>query len=103
MFTFNCLFTQQFAVPATFFLGMMVLYFLMLSGESPSSSASDVDNLNHPTTVDKVALPKGVSSPQVTGNHIIAARNRPNLNRLLNFVSIISHLETSVSSFQKFY
>lgn len=58
-----------------------------LSGESPSSSASDVDNLNNPSTVDKVALPKGVSSPQVAGNHVIAARNRPNFLRMLNFVS----------------
>ncbi|XP_039048235.1 cysteine-tryptophan domain-containing zinc finger protein 3-like isoform X1 [Hibiscus syriacus] len=51
-------------------------------GESPSSSASDVDNLNHP---DKIAFPKGVSSPQVAGNHVISARNRPNFVRLLNF------------------
>ncbi|KAM7276122.1 hypothetical protein ACFE04_017988 [Oxalis oulophora] len=48
--------------------------------ESPSSSASDVDNMNHPTAVDKTAVPKGVSSPQVTGHHVIAARNRPNLS-----------------------
>ncbi|GMP43738.1 hypothetical protein CsSME_00012984 [Camellia sinensis var. sinensis] len=57
-------------------------------GESPSSSASDVDNLNNPTTLDKVPLTKGVSSPQVAANHVIAARNRPSLVRLLNFVSI---------------
>ncbi|XP_062021537.1 cysteine-tryptophan domain-containing zinc finger protein 3-like [Rosa rugosa] len=54
-------------------------------GESPSSSASDVDNLNNPSAVDKVALPKGVSSPQVAGNHVIAARNRPNFVRMLKF------------------
>ncbi|CAL5372536.1 unnamed protein product [Camellia sinensis] len=42
-------------------------------GESPSSSASDVDNLNNPTTLDKVPLTKGVSSPQVAANHVIAA------------------------------
>ncbi|XP_031258978.1 uncharacterized protein LOC116117085 isoform X1 [Pistacia vera] len=59
-------------------------------GESPSSSASDVDNLNHPTTVDKVALPKGVSSPQVAGNHLIAARNRHNLVRVLNFTQDVN-------------
>lgn len=59
-------------------------------GESPSSSASDVENLNHPTTLDKVALPKGVSSPQVTGNHVIAARNRPNFSRLLNFAQDVN-------------
>lgn len=58
-----------------------------LSGESPSSSASDVDNLNNPSTADKVPLPKGVSSPQVAGNHVIAARNRPNFVRMLKFVS----------------
>ncbi|MBA0610472.1 hypothetical protein Godav_011317, partial [Gossypium davidsonii] len=46
-----------------------------MSGESPSSSASDVDNLNHPTAADKVAFPKGVNSPQVVGNHVISARN----------------------------
>ncbi|KAK8555609.1 hypothetical protein V6N13_046136 [Hibiscus sabdariffa] len=54
-------------------------------GESPFSSASDVDNLNNPTTADKVSFPKGVSSPQVAGNHVISARNRPNFVRLLNF------------------
>ncbi|XP_004309680.1 PREDICTED: uncharacterized protein LOC101304347 [Fragaria vesca subsp. vesca] len=54
-------------------------------GESPSSSASDVDNLNNPSTADKVPLPKGVSSPQVAGNHVIAARNRPNFVRMLKF------------------
>ncbi|KAL4309994.1 hypothetical protein GQ457_01G053600 [Hibiscus cannabinus] len=57
-------------------------------GESPSSSASDVDNLNHP---DKIALPKGVSSPQVAGNHVISARNRPNFVRLLNFAQDINY------------
>ncbi|XP_044492146.1 cysteine-tryptophan domain-containing zinc finger protein 7-like isoform X2 [Mangifera indica] len=59
-------------------------------GESPSSSASDVDNLNHPTTVDKVALPKGVSSPQVAGNQVISARKRPNLVRVLNFAQDVN-------------
>ncbi|GFZ13712.1 CW-type zinc finger [Actinidia rufa] len=55
-------------------------------GESPSSSASDVDNMNNPSTLDKVPLAKGVSSPQVAGNHVIAAQNRPNFVRLLNFL-----------------
>ncbi|KAK7259406.1 hypothetical protein RIF29_25013 [Crotalaria pallida] len=54
-------------------------------GESPSSSASDVDNVNNSTAADKVSLSKTVSSPQVAGNHVIAARNRPNFVRLLNF------------------
>ncbi|XVF32727.1 hypothetical protein REPUB_Repub17cG0107800 [Reevesia pubescens] len=59
-------------------------------GESPSSSASDVDNLNHPTA-DKVAFPKGVSPPQVAGNHVISARNRPNFVRLLNFAQDVNY------------
>ncbi|KAH8517391.1 hypothetical protein H0E87_005359 [Populus deltoides] len=59
-------------------------------GESPSSSASDIDNLNNTTTPDKVPLTKGIGSPQVTGSHIIAARNRPNFVRLLRFVMKLS-------------
>ncbi|KAM7255147.1 hypothetical protein ACFE04_020388 [Oxalis oulophora] len=54
-------------------------------GESPSSSASDVDNLIHPTSVDKACLPKGVSSPQVSGHQVIAPRNRPNLSEVVHF------------------
>ncbi|XP_022770965.1 uncharacterized protein LOC111314157 isoform X3 [Durio zibethinus] len=60
-------------------------------GESPSSSASDVDNLSHPTTADKVVFPKGVNSPQVAGNHVISARNRPNFVRLLNFAQDVNY------------
>ena len=67
----------------------MILVAVFISGESPSSSASDVDNLNHPMAADKVVFPKGVSSPQVAGNHVISARNRPNFVRLLNFVSVV--------------
>ncbi|XP_039045390.1 cysteine-tryptophan domain-containing zinc finger protein 3-like [Hibiscus syriacus] len=62
-----------------------------ISGESPFSSASDVDNLNHPMTADKVAFPKGVSSPQVAGNHVISAKNRPNFVRFLNFAQDVNH------------
>ncbi|RDY05828.1 hypothetical protein CR513_10283, partial [Mucuna pruriens] len=54
-------------------------------GESPSSSASDVDNVNNSTAADKVTISKSVNSPQVAANHVIAARNRPNFVRLLNF------------------
>ncbi|XP_020211938.1 uncharacterized protein LOC109796633 [Cajanus cajan] len=54
-------------------------------GESPSSSASDVDNVNNSTAADKVTISKSVNSPQVAGSHVIAARNRPNFVRLLNF------------------
>ncbi|KAB1214027.1 hypothetical protein CJ030_MR5G017290 [Morella rubra] len=53
-------------------------------GESPSSSASDVDNLNNPATVDKGNLSKGTGL-HVVGNQIIVARNRPNFVRLLDF------------------
>ncbi|KAL1085457.1 hypothetical protein V6Z11_D08G051900 [Gossypium hirsutum] len=60
-------------------------------GESPSSSASDVDNLNHPTTADKVAFSKGVSPPQVAANHVISARNRPIFVRFLNFAQDVNH------------
>ncbi|CAM8987832.1 unnamed protein product [Rhodiola kirilowii] len=58
-------------------------------GESPSSSASDVENLNNTANGDKV-LPKGVSSPQVAGSHVISARNRPGFARLLNFAQDVS-------------
>ncbi|PHT86268.1 hypothetical protein T459_08374 [Capsicum annuum] len=59
-------------------------------GESPSSSASDVDNLNNPTMVDKVALAKGVASPQVAGTHVISARNRASFTRLFNFAQEVN-------------
>ncbi|XP_021675068.2 cysteine-tryptophan domain-containing zinc finger protein 7 isoform X3 [Hevea brasiliensis] len=57
-------------------------------GESPSSSASDVDNLHHPATVDKGFSAK--DAPQVTGSHVIAARNRPTFLRLLNFAQDVN-------------
>lgn len=59
-------------------------------GESPSSSASDVDNVNNSTAADKVALTKTVNSPQVAGNHVIAARSRPNFARILNFAQDVN-------------
>ncbi|KAL4376152.1 hypothetical protein GQ457_02G002860 [Hibiscus cannabinus] len=57
-------------------------------GESP---ASDVDNLNQPTSADKAAFPKGVNSSQVAGSHVISARNRPNFERLLNFAQYVNY------------
>ncbi|XP_058082788.1 cysteine-tryptophan domain-containing zinc finger protein 7-like isoform X2 [Magnolia sinica] len=54
-------------------------------GESPSSSASDVDNLNNQAVLDRAASAKGVISPQTSGNHVIPARNRPNFERILKF------------------
>jgi hypothetical protein len=55
-------------------------------GESPSSSASDVDNLNSQAPVDKSNLSKGTGS-HVAGSQVNLARNRPNFVRLLDFVS----------------
>ncbi|KAL3849783.1 hypothetical protein ACJIZ3_011665 [Penstemon smallii] len=60
-------------------------------GESPSSSASDVDNLNHPENTDKAALGKVVDSPQVSGSHIITSRSRAGLLKLLNFTQDVNH------------
>ncbi|KAL2535317.1 CW-type Zinc Finger [Forsythia ovata] len=58
---------------------------IVFPGESPSSSASDVDNFNGQATVDKAALAKFVGSPQVSGSHVITAQNRSSFMRLLNF------------------
>ncbi|XP_022876551.1 uncharacterized protein LOC111394790 isoform X2 [Olea europaea var. sylvestris] len=59
-------------------------------GESPSSSASDVDNVNNQSTVDKAAFAKGVSSPQVAGSNVITLRNRSSFTRLLDYAQDIS-------------
>lgn len=59
-------------------------------GESPSSSASDLDNLNNPTIVDKVALAKGVASPQVAGTHVVSARNHASFTRLFNYAQEVT-------------
>ncbi|KAI5425074.1 cysteine-tryptophan domain-containing zinc finger protein 3 [Lathyrus oleraceus] len=59
-------------------------------GESPSSSASDVDNVNNSTAADKVALSKSVNSPHVAGNHVIAARSRPNFVRILGYAQDVN-------------
>ncbi|XP_051118486.1 cysteine-tryptophan domain-containing zinc finger protein 3-like [Andrographis paniculata] len=59
------------------------------SGESPSSSASDVDNLNHQTT-DKAALAKAANSPQVPGSHIITSRYRSGFLRILTLAQDVN-------------
>ncbi|CAA0832044.1 CW-type Zinc Finger [Striga hermonthica] len=59
-------------------------------GESPSSSASDVDNLNHQITTEKPSLAKAVGSPQVCGSHIITSRNRSGFLRILNFAQDVN-------------
>lgn len=55
-------------------------------GESPSSSSSDVDNLNNKAMADRPSLPKG-AAPQVVGSNIIVGLKRPSFARLLDFVS----------------
>ncbi|KAJ8573827.1 hypothetical protein K7X08_010338 [Anisodus acutangulus] len=57
-------------------------------GESPSSSASDVDNTNNQTVAEKTALSRGSGSH--AGNHVIAPRNRPSFVRLLDFTKDVN-------------
>ncbi|KAK6130516.1 hypothetical protein DH2020_035744 [Rehmannia glutinosa] len=57
-------------------------------GESPSSSASDVDNLNNLVMTDKATLSKGCGS--LAGNHVIVPRNRLNFVRLLDFTKDVN-------------
>uniref|UniRef100_A0ACD5YZA1 Uncharacterized protein n=1 Tax=Avena sativa TaxID=4498 RepID=A0ACD5YZA1_AVESA len=55
-------------------------------GESPSSSASDIDNLNNNGLSKKAPSNKDANSPQVAGNHLLlAVRNQPHLTRLLAY------------------
>ncbi|KAF8006595.1 hypothetical protein BT93_K0793 [Corymbia citriodora subsp. variegata] len=59
----------------------------------------DVDNVNNSATADKVAQPKGVSSPQVLGNNFISVRPRPSFMRLLNFTQDVNNaMEASKKS-----
>ncbi|XP_055813375.1 cysteine-tryptophan domain-containing zinc finger protein 7 isoform X2 [Solanum dulcamara] len=39
---------------------------------------------------DKVALAKGVASPQVSGTHVVSARNRASFTRLFNFAQEVN-------------
>ncbi|KAK1430835.1 hypothetical protein QVD17_13876 [Tagetes erecta] len=55
---------------------------MVTQGESPSSSASDVDNLNN-QTMDKTMLSKSIANHK---NHIVV-RNQANLTRLLDLTS----------------
>ncbi|XP_023739192.1 cysteine-tryptophan domain-containing zinc finger protein 3 [Lactuca sativa] len=56
-------------------------------GESPSSSASDVDNLNNQATMDKSVLSnKSIAHP---GHHLVA-RNQANFLRLLDFTGDVN-------------
>lgn len=62
----------------------------MCLGESPSSSASDVDSLYNQVTMDKTALLRGMAS--IAANHMTTVQNRPTVIRLLQFVSQLSRL-----------
>nr|GEY99463.1 reverse transcriptase domain-containing protein [Tanacetum cinerariifolium] len=57
---------------------------------SASASASDLDNLNNPVTVDKATIVKGVKTPQVARNLIIAAKEKPSYTRILNFAQEVN-------------
>ncbi|GFZ14018.1 hypothetical protein Acr_24g0002080 [Actinidia rufa] len=56
--------------------------------ESPSSSASDVDNLNNQAMADKASLSKGIGAHGV--NHVIVTQNHPNFVRLLDFTKDVN-------------
>jgi hypothetical protein len=65
---------------------LLIVPLSVVIGESPSSSASDIDNLNN-HGLAKVAFVKDSNSPQVVGaNHLMAARNHPYMMRLLAYV-----------------
>lgn len=71
-------------------------------GESPSSSASDVDDLNNQMTADKSLTSKGKGC-HVTVNHIVVARNRPSFIRLLDFTQDVDFaMEASRKSLNAF-
>lgn len=76
---------KQTSVLSKLELGAMLTW-IISSGESPSSSASDVDSLNNQMTADKSLTSKGKGC-HVTGNRIVVARNHPSFIRLFDFVS----------------
>lgn len=60
-------------------------------GESPSSSASDIDNLNNNGLSKMAPSNKDANSPQVAGNHLLlAVRNQPHLTRLLAYTNDVN-------------
>nr|KYP50137.1 hypothetical protein KK1_028121 [Cajanus cajan] len=62
---------------------------MVSQGESPSSSASDVDNLNNQAAADKATLLRGTNT-HVAINQVIPARTCPTLVRLLDFTQDIN-------------
>lgn len=61
-------------------------------GESPSSSASDVDNLSNQAAMDKASIDK-VGGFRVAGSHIANAGSCTGFSRLLDFVSTHFYLK----------
>jgi len=67
-----------------------LLLIITFVGESPSSSASDIDNLNN-NGLSKGSSSKDANSPQVAGNNLLlAARNQPHLMRLLAYTNDVN-------------
>ncbi|KAK1417898.1 hypothetical protein QVD17_27033 [Tagetes erecta] len=68
---------------------------MVTQGESPSSSASDVDNLNNQPTSDKTMLLKNIAHP---GNQMVV-KNQASFMRLLDLTSYASlAMEASMKS-----
>ncbi|XP_015692573.1 cysteine-tryptophan domain-containing zinc finger protein 5-like [Oryza brachyantha] len=62
---------------------LQAAYMMAPPAESPSSSASDVDNLNNPITVAKIAITRDLCSFQISKNSI--SRNNHHLMGLLAY------------------
>lgn len=62
---------------------------MVLPAESPSSSASDVDNLNNQSTAAKAVSARALYSPQIAGNSI--PRNNHHLMGLLAYADDINY------------
>lgn len=62
---------------------------MVLPAESPSSSASDVDNLNNQSTAAKAVSARALCSPQIAGNSI--PRNNHHLMGLLAYADDINY------------
>ena len=70
---------------------LILKFFSLFLAESPSSSASDIDNLNNQSTVAKAVSARGVYSPQIASNPI--SRNNHHLMGLLSYVSSWCHFQ----------
>ncbi|KAG5220130.1 type inositol 1,4,5-trisphosphate phosphatase [Salix suchowensis] len=58
--------------------------------KSPSSSESDVENLNSEVKVEKRHITKDVGCSEAARDHVIPARNQHNFVRLLNFTEDVN-------------